>query len=137
MNSKPAIITFQQKGKKAEGHISIAHFAEDIPFEVKRAFWTYGTPDNILRGKHAHYETKQVMIAVCGQIEVKLRNARGKSLVFLLDSPDKGLFVPPNYWHTMKYSPDAVQLVLASTDFREEDYIRSPGRFLEYWGSDD
>lgn len=133
MKKTPTIIWFEEKGRSNEGFISVADFSNDIPFEVKRAFWTYGTPDNFLRGNHAHFETEQVIIAVSGEIKVTLRSAKGESQDFMLDSPDKGLYVPPNYWRSMEYSADAVQLVLASTNFDKEDYIRSLKEFTEFW----
>ena len=137
MKRTPAILSFEEKGRNNEGFISIADFSRDIPFEVKRAFWTYGTPGNFIRGNHAHFETEQVIIAVSGEINVTLRSAKGDSQGFLLDSPDTGLYVPPGYWRSMKYSADAVQLVLASTNFHEKDYIRSLKEFTQYWNNKD
>ena len=47
-----------------------------------------------------------------------------KELDFVLESPKVGLFMPVLCWHTMEYSENAVQLVLASCQYDEADYIR-------------
>ena len=132
---KPHKINFGQIGEVSIGYISINELEKNIPFHVKRLFWTYYTPESVIRGKHAHYETEQVLIAVAGRIIVKLENANGDIKEFVLDTPKEGVYIPPNYWHTMKYSHNAVQLVLASTEYKEEDYIRDYNKFKEVYGS--
>lgn len=134
MYPKPHQIQFKKVGQPAEGYISIAEFEDMIPFVVKRTFWTYYTPENVIRGRHAHYQTEQVLIAVAGRIMVGTESVSGEKHEFLLDSPDKGVYIPPDCWHTMQYSHNAVQMVFASTCYNEQDYIRdyqtfkSPGK---------
>ena len=49
-----------------------------------------------------------------------------------LDSPDKGIYLPPLTWGIQyKYSSDAVLLVFASHLYEAEDYIRNYAEFLE------
>ncbi|RZJ88212.1 MAG: hypothetical protein EOO60_11345, partial [Hymenobacter sp.] len=55
--------------------------------------------------------------------------------VFLLEGLHVGLYAPPNVWHTMQYSPGAVQLALASLPFAEDDYIREYDEFRAVWGT--
>ena len=62
MYPKPHQIQFKKVGQPAEGYISIAEFEDVIPFVVKRTFWTYYTPENVIRGRHAHHQTEQVLI---------------------------------------------------------------------------
>lgn len=131
---KPHIIEFGQIGETSIGYISISELTETIPFEVKRLFWTYYTPESVIRGKHAHYKTEQVLIAVSGRIVVKLESANGDIQEHILSSPKEGVYIPPNYWHTMEYSHNAVQLVLASTEYNEKDYIRDYNDFLNFYG---
>ena len=40
---------------------------QDIPFEIKRVFYVYGVRDEERRGKHAHYNTQQVLICLYGK----------------------------------------------------------------------
>ena len=104
-----------------------------VPFEIKRIFWTYYTPESIVRGRHAHHATEQVLIAVAGRITVMTELADGTIQTFRLEDPNVGLFVPPHTWHTMQYSHTAVQLVLASQPYTETDYIRNYEDFRQQW----
>jgi len=128
----PHLIQLPKLGESAIGYITVTD-SLSIPFQVKRAFWTYYTPESIVRGRHAHYETEQFLIAVSGKIIVTTETAEKNIQTFVLSEPSVGLYIPPNVWHTMQYSHSAVQLVLASTDYIAEDYIRDYDQFLEFW----
>jgi len=125
----PHLITFRKTGEPGQGYINIAELEKDISFPVKRIFWTYDTPESVIRGKHAHYETEQILIAVSGRIVVTTEMGNGEKVSWLLDNPNVGVYLPPNAWHTMQYSENAIQLVLASTLYKEEDYIRTYEKF--------
>jgi len=125
----PNLINFKRIGKPTEGYISIVESQNEIPFEIKRSFWTYFTPEEVVRGRHAHFETEMVLIALAGRIIVNTEMPDGKINVFILDKPDMGLYMPKLCWHTMQYSHSAVQLVLTSTEYSDSDYIRSYEEF--------
>jgi dTDP-4-dehydrorhamnose 3,5-epimerase-like enzyme len=130
----PHLLTFAQLGEPTIGYISVSeNVVPPLPFVVQRIFWTYHTPDNILRGRHAHRATEQVVLAVAGRILVTVEHADGTLEVFRLESPHMGLYLPPNVWHTIQYSLGAVQLALASQPFSEEDYIRDYQDFKNVW----
>lgn len=122
--SEPHLIKFPKLGQPNIGYISVGEVSKNLPFDVKRIFWTYFTPESIVRGRHAHYLTEQVLIAVSGRIIVTTEIVGQPIKTTTLDSPNVGLYVPPNAWHTMQYSHNAVQLVFASTLYDEKDYIR-------------
>jgi oxalate decarboxylase/phosphoglucose isomerase-like protein (cupin superfamily) len=105
-----------------------------LPFEVKRIFWTYFTPESIVRGRHAHHKTEQILIAVSGRIILTAELASGEILTFLLEKPHVGVYIPPNAWHTMQYSHTAVQMVFASHNYEADDYIRDYKQFKQVWG---
>ena len=126
---KPHIINFRQIGESGIGYISVAEMSKDIPFEIRRVFWTYFTPQSVTRGRHAHHQTEQVLVAAAGKIIVSTEDVSGGKAEFVLDSPTMGLYLPPNCWHVMQYSHNAVQLALASTPFEEKDYIRDYEEF--------
>lgn len=48
-----AYYSISAKGKEEEGYLSIVS-DQELPFEIKRVFWAYGTPEHEMRGKHAH-----------------------------------------------------------------------------------
>jgi hypothetical protein len=129
----PHLIDFNKLGEPAIGYISVAQTGQ-LPFEVVRTFWTYYTPESIIRGRHAHHITQMILIAAAGRIVVTTETAQGQIATFVLDSPNKGLYLPPNVWHTMQYSHTAVQLVLASSVYEESDYIRNYDEFKKIWG---
>lgn len=128
----PYIIEFGKIGESAIGYITVAE-NNQLPFTVQRIFWTYYTPESITRGRHAHHQTEQVLIAVSGKIIVSTENALGEKKRFTLESPQQGVYIPPNVWHTMEYSHNAVQLALASTPYHASDYIRDKEEFLTRW----
>jgi hypothetical protein len=121
----PQIINFKKIGKPSEGYISIFQNGVEMPFDIKRCFWTYYTPQAIIRGRHAHYETEMILIAAAGKIIVQTEMPGAIKNEFILENPELGIFIPKLCWHTMQYSHNAVQLVLVSSEYSEKDYIRS------------
>jgi len=135
-STEPQLIQFQTHGESAVGYLAVAQIQQDIPFVVKRLFWTYFTPQSVIRGRHAHHATSMVLIAVHGRVEVQTEMLNGQKNCFLLDRPDVGVWMPPLTWHTMQYSHDAVQLVLTDTEYEATDYIRSYEEFIGLKGSE-
>ncbi len=102
-----------------------------IPFDVKRVFYIYGTQEGVPRGNHSHYKTKQFLVAVNGSCKVTLDNGKEKE-TFDLNRPNLGLFQDALIWGTMHdFSSDCVLVVLASEHYDESDYIRDYDMFLE------
>lgn len=124
----PYIIDFKKIGEIDIGYISVAE-NKDLPFTVNRVYWTYYTPESIVRGRHAHFKLEQILIAVSGRIIVTTESKQGEIQTFVLDSPNKGLYLPPHLWHTMQYSHSSVQLALANMAYSESDYIRNYDEF--------
>ncbi|MBL4625321.1 MAG: WxcM-like domain-containing protein [Flavobacteriales bacterium] len=125
------IIDFKSIGQPELGYISVAEYGDNIDFDIKRVFWSYYTPHHITRGRHAHYKLCQVLIAVSGIISVETIARDGDKKEFVLDSPDRGLYLPPHYWHVMRFSHNAVLLSLASLEYAEDDYIRDYDEFMK------
>ena len=69
-------------------------------------------------------------MAVSGIIEFTLTDKENNKQLFILDNPDKALFIPEGYWRDIKFSHNAVLLCLASEVYEEEDYIRDMNNFL-------
>lgn len=129
MDIKPRIIEFSKIGSSDVGYISIIEQLGIENFKIQRVFWTYYTPEEVVRGRHAHYETEMILIALAGRIVVNTEMLDGSINVFVLNKPNEGLFMPKMCWHTMQYSHNAVQLVLASSLYNESDYIRDYDSF--------
>lgn len=125
----PYEIPFLRIGDPAIGHLNILECNKLLPFKVQRVFWTTDTPESVERGGHAHRETQMVIVALQGTIQLSTETLDHKKASYLLDTPNKGVFIPPFCWHSMRYSPGTVQLVLASSKFDEFDYIRDRNLF--------
>jgi len=123
MHNKPFIIEFPKVGNSQLGYISIAE-KNNLPFDVKRVYWTYYTPESVERGGHAHYELEQILVAVAGKIIINVEMLDGSTSEFILENPNMGLYMPKNTWRTMQYSHNSVQMCLASMAYEEADYIR-------------
>ncbi|WP_295809024.1 FdtA/QdtA family cupin domain-containing protein [uncultured Apibacter sp.] len=126
---KPHIIELSKIGSSALGYITVAEENLNIPFEIKRVYWTYFTPQDVQRGGHAHKELKQMIFAVSGIIEFRTEDIYGNKETFILNSPENGLFIPSKIWRDIKFSHNAVLLCLASEFYLENDYIRDYDEF--------
>ena len=129
--TKPTLIEFKKIGDPSLGYISVAELEDTIPFEIKRVYWTYYTPDHVQRGGHAHKKLQQVLVAVSGSIEIVLKDIYSKEYDYKLDTPSKGLFVPNGYWRDLKFSHNAVLVCIASDIYKEDDYIRDLSKFIK------
>lgn len=101
-----------------------------VPFEIKRAYYIFGTQQGVARGFHAHHNLKQVAVCVTGKCRMILDNGVTHEEAWL-DSPTKGLLIGDLVWREMHdFSEDCVLLVLASEHYDEADYIRDYDEFL-------
>jgi UDP-2-acetamido-3-amino-2,3-dideoxy-glucuronate N-acetyltransferase len=111
-----------------EGH-------KDIPFEVQRVYYMYGTGSGARRGGHAHRDLQQLAIAVSGSCRFLLDDGRSRTEL-VLDRPNRGLLLDVMLWREMfDFSSDCVLLVLADKPYREANYIRDYGEFLKLVGN--
>ncbi len=113
------------------GDLFVAELQKQLPFGVNRIFIVCNVPANEIRGEHAHRECHQLLVCVKGSVHAVVDNGVSKE-EFYLDSPAKGLYLPPMTWGgQFNYSQDAVLLVLASHQYSETDYIRNYSHFLD------
>jgi len=112
------------------GSLTVGDFAENIPFTPKRYFMVFDVPSLETRGEHAHRVCQQFLICVRGSCSV-LADDGNNRVEILLDSPEKGVYLPPLVWGIQyKYSKDALLLVFASHLYDSEDYIRDYAQFI-------
>lgn len=103
---------------------------KDVPFDIKRVFYIYGTQEGVPRGNHSHYKTKQFLVAVHGSCKVTLDDGKIKE-TFDLNKPNLGLFQDALIWGTMHdFSPDCVLMVLADDYYVVSDYITDYEEFI-------
>lgn len=119
------MLEFPQRGD-SRGHMVVVEGGVDIPFEIKRAFYIYGSDAGVVRGQHANRRTEFVLINVAGKSKVKVLDGQGNEAVFCLNRPHTGIYLPKMVWKDMyDFSPDSVLLVLASEHYDPEEYIRN------------
>lgn len=125
------MLEFPQHGDE-RGHLVIVEGGYDIPFEIKRIFYIYGSDREVVRGQHANRKTEFVLINVSGQSKVKVRDGKGNEAIFALNRPHTGIYLPRMVWKDMyDFSEDSVLLCLASEHYDPEEYIRNYEDFLE------
>lgn len=113
------------------GSLSFAQLGSTLPFKPERYFIVFDVASKEIRGEHAHKELHQFLVCVKGSCSVLVDDGRNSEEI-LLDSPNRGIHVPPMTWSVQyKYSPDAVLLVLASAPYDADDYIRDYDQFLD------
>lgn len=117
------------KGTKY-GNLVPLEFNTNVPFEIKRIFYIYNVPNDINRGCHAYYETKQVLICIAGRVKIKCFNGQTEE-IYDLNNPEEAVYISPKVWRTtFEHSNGAVLLVLSSLEYNEKDYIREYEKFL-------
>jgi dTDP-4-dehydrorhamnose 3,5-epimerase-like enzyme len=121
----PCLINLKSIGSSELGYITVAENNGDLPFEIKRVYWTYFTPQNVIRGRHSHHNLEQVIFASSGVIDTEMEMYDGEVYRFRLDQPHIGLYIPAKCWGTLKFSHNAVLICMASMEYDESDYIRS------------
>ena len=113
------------------GHLVPIEQNLDIPFSIKRIFYIFGVDNSLVRGHHAHRRIHQVLICVKGSVKVKCKTPT-ETCDYILDKPDKGLYISPMVWgEQYEYSDDAVLVVLTSDNYDESEYIRNYDMYLE------
>lgn len=128
--NKVKMLDFRQYGDD-RGHLVIVEGEKDVPFEIKRTFYIYGSKGDVVRGQHANRESEFVLINVAGTSKVRVKDGEGNEAVFSLNRPHTGIYLPTMVWKDMyDFSADSVLLVLANTHYDSEEYIRNYDEFV-------
>ncbi|MCR4754909.1 MAG: FdtA/QdtA family cupin domain-containing protein [Lachnospiraceae bacterium] len=124
------IINFDDLGDE-RGKLVVIEGGMAIPFDIQRVFYIYGSDDEVIRGQHANRESEFVLINVAGTSKVRITDGK-ETIVVQLDKPMMGVYIPAMIWKEMyDFSSDSVLLVLASTHYNKEEYIRDYSEYLE------
>ncbi len=114
------------------GQLVVVEGNKDIPFDIKRIFYIYGSDPDVVRGQHANKRTEFVLINVAGKSKVRVKDGKGNEAVFSLNRPHTGIYLPSMVWKDMyDFSEDSVLLCLASEHYDAEEYIRDYDKFVE------
>ncbi len=114
------------------GNLTFIEAENHIPFDIKRAYWIYDVPGGETRGGHAFKEQDEFIVALSGSFDLEVDNGQKKER-FHLNRSYFGLHIPPGSWRIMdNFSTNSLALVLASTFFDDNDYIRDYHSYLEF-----
>jgi len=121
---KPKIINFP-KIQDPRGNLTFLEFPIQIPFKIKRTFWTYDVPGGEVRGGHAYKNQKEIIVALSGSFDVITTESDGTIKKYSLNRSYYGLYLPAKTWrHIENFSTNSLALHISSDAFSVEDYIR-------------
>ena len=135
MKEQYRVLQFKEYGDERGNLVVAEGDGMDIPFDIKRVFYMYGSDPDIIRGQHANRQTEFVLINVSGSSKVLVDDGSNKEVI-ILDKPRMGLYMGPMIWKEMyDFSADSVLLVLASEHYQEQEYIRDYQEFIKEAGN--
>lgn len=125
------MLEFPQKGDE-RGDLVIVEGMKDVPFDIKRIFYIYGSDKDVVRGQHANLKSQFVLVNVAGKSKVRVKDGLGNEAVFSLNRAHTGIYLPEMVWKDMyDFSEDSVLLVLSSEHYDPEEYIRDYDTFVK------
>ena len=126
--NKPKIIDIP-KISDPRGNLSVIEEFQEIPFKIERTYWIYDVPGGECRGGHAYRENQEFIVAMSGSFDVILDDGMEKQ-IFHLNRSYYGLYVPKGIWREMdNFSTNSLALILSSTKYEVNDYIRDYEEF--------
>jgi len=113
------------------GNLSFVEEKIHIPFKIERTYWIYDVPGGQIRGGHAFKEQQEVIIALSGSFDVIVDDGQKKEL-FSLNRSYYGLYIPAGLWRYMEnFSTNSLAMVISSTKYEENDYVRDYTNFMK------
>ena len=127
------ILEFGDLGDE-RGNLVVVEGEQDIPFEIKRVFYIYGSDSEVVRGQHANRKSEFVLINVSGTSKVRVDNGSEEDIIEL-NRPRMGLYLPTMLWKDMyEFSEDSVLLVVTNTHYDGAEYIRDYDEYVKEVG---
>ncbi|WP_332456915.1 sugar 3,4-ketoisomerase [Petrimonas sp.] len=116
------------------GNLSFIEEEKQVPFKIKRTYWIYDVPGGQVRGGHAFKNQLEFIVALSGSFDIVIDDGLNKQ-TYSLSRSFYGLYIPHGLWRQMEnFSTNSLAMILSSTLYSEEDYIRKYPDFLNYKG---
>ena len=129
--TSPKIIELPKYSERS-GSLSVIEEGINVPFQIKRVFWIYDVPGGESRGGHAYKTAQEFITALSGSFDVHLDDGTERR-TFHLNRSYYGLYVPQGVWREMdNFSTNSVAMVVSSSEYAEEDYIREYDEFIKW-----
>ena len=113
------------------GRLTAIEVSNHIPFTIQRIFYVHQVKPETDRGGHAHYDTDQVITVVHGSLKIDVTDGR-KSKTYVLDAPNKGVYVPRMLWVRLyDFEDNGVCLVIANTLYDMKKSFRTWNEYLK------
>ena len=115
------------------GNLTFIQYPNQIPFQIKRVFWTYDVPGGEQRGGHAYKTQNEVIVALSGSFDMVQTLPDGTKQTFSLNRSYNALLLPAMTWrHLDNFSTNAICLHLSDKAYDPTDYLRDFDEFKEY-----
>lgn len=125
---KYKMLSFLQLGDD-RGHLVVVEGMKDIPFEIKRMFYIYGTKSDVIRGQHANRNSEFVLINLAGSCKIKVDDGKNIETI-ILDKAHEGIYLDKMVWKDMyDFSKDSILLVLSNYSYDSQEYVRDYNEF--------
>lgn len=112
------------------GNLTFIQNGDHIPFDMARAYWIYDVPAGRRRNGHAFRTAWELIVAMSGSFDVVVTTSDGTSERYLLNRPYTGILLPPMTWRELdNFSTNSVAMVLTSTIYSPDDYLRDFGLY--------
>ena len=130
--SKPRLVKIKRIGD-IRGNLAVIESPETIPFTPARCYWLNDTPYGENREGHAYFRSTELIVPLSGSFTVTTFGSDGSQTDFRMERPDTGLLVPPATWRQLiNFTTNATALIVASTPYDPDDYIRDFATFLKH-----
>ena len=128
--SEPRLI-YLPKIPDDRGNLTFVEEEKHFPFKINRVYWIYDVPGGEFRGSHAFRKNEELIAALSGSFDVVLHDGK-REYRFSLNRSYNAVYVPKMVWRKMEnFSTNSLALVLASTSYDANDYIRDYDTFLK------
>jgi hypothetical protein len=116
------------------GSLSFIEEENHIPFKIERTYWIYDVPGGQAHGGHAFINQEEFIVALSGSFDISIDD--GKEIkTYSLNRSYYGLYIPSGLWRQLEnFSTNSLAIILSSTKFSEDDYIRDYQEFLKFKG---
>ena len=116
------------------GNLSFIEEGQHVPFEIARTYWIYDVPGGQIRGGHAFIEQQEFIVALSGSFDLVINDGEDEKK-YSLNRSYFGLYLPAGIWRQMEnFSTNSLAMVMSSTLFTVDDYIRDYQHFLKFKG---